>query len=73
MAHLRKQGFAHTTIKVYLAAIRNLHVASGNYQAFYSQLTPHLQQVAIKGYQERASQPPTNSTTPYHSLYHEAD
>ena len=29
IAHLAKEGIAHTTIKVYLAAIRHLHVSVG--------------------------------------------
>ena len=57
VAHLGQQGLTHTTIKVYLAAVRNLHIATGNHQAFYSQLTPRLQQV-LKGIKkEQATRP----------------
>ena len=48
----------HTTLKVYLAAIRNLHVASRNHQAFYSQLTPHLQQVLRHIKKDQANRQP---------------
>ena len=57
-AYLVKEGLAHTTIKVYLAAIRNLHVASGHHQAFHNQLTPHLQQVLRGIKKEQASHQP---------------
>ena len=59
VAYLGQQGLMHTTIKAYLAAIRSLHVASGNHQAFYTQLTPCLQQVLKAIKKEQASHQPT--------------
>ena len=43
--YLVKQGLAHTTIKVYLSAVRNLHVSAGLHQQFTQQLTPRLEMV----------------------------
>jgi len=42
MSHLAKEGIAHTTIKVYLAAIRHLHVSVGMHQTYNQQLSPYL-------------------------------
>ena len=39
------QQLSHTSIKVYLSAVRNLHVTSGNHHHFTKQLTPRLQMV----------------------------
>ena len=44
-SYLAKQGLAHTTIKVYLSAVRNLHVSAGLHKQFAQQLTPHLEMV----------------------------
>ena len=43
IAHLAKEGVAHTTIKVYLAAIRYLHVSVGMHQTYNQQLSPYLE------------------------------
>ena len=48
IAHLAKEGIAYTSIKVYLAAIRHLHVAIGMYHSYSQQLSPYLELV-IKG------------------------
>ena len=48
MSHLVKEGIAHTTIKVYLAAIRYLHVSVGMHQTNNQQLSPYLELV-MKG------------------------
>ena len=52
-------GLTHNTINVYLATIRNLQVASSNHQAFYSKLTPRLQQVLQEIKKDQASCQPT--------------
>ena len=48
MSHLAKEGIAHATIKVYLAAIRYLHVSVGMHQTYNQQLSPYLELV-MKG------------------------
>ena len=57
--HLATTKISHATIKVYLSAIRQLHVAQGSLQYFNQQLTPHLQQT-LKGIQktQTATNPP---------------
>ena len=45
LAFLAKDGLAYTTIKVYIAAIRNLHTFSGLHNTYSQQLTPYLEQV----------------------------
>lgn len=44
-SYLAQQGLAHTTIKVYLSAVRNLHVSAGLHKEFSQQLTPRLEMV----------------------------
>lgn len=48
VVHLAQQGLAHATIKVYLSAVRNLHVTTGLHREFTAQLTPKLELV-MKG------------------------
>ena len=48
IAHLAKEGIAYTTIKVYLAAIRYLHVSVRMHQTYNQQLSPYLELV-MKG------------------------
>ena len=48
VGHLAQQGLSHQTIKVYLSAVRNLHVTAGLHQEFSGQLTPRLEMV-LKG------------------------
>ena len=40
--HLAVQKLAYPTIKVYMAAVRNVHVNTGNHVIFDKQLTPRL-------------------------------
>ena len=56
---LASQNLSHTTIKVYLSAIRQMHIAIAEHIHFTSALTPRFQQV-IKGIQkcQAVSQPP---------------
>ena len=49
--YLASQNLSSSTIQVYLSAVRNAHVAKGQYSQFKSQLTPRLYQV-IKGIQK---------------------
>ena len=42
---LVKDDLAYTTIKVYIAAIHNLHTSSGLHNTYSQQLTPYLEQV----------------------------
>ena len=44
-AYLAKHNIMYSTIKVYISAIRNLHVMSGQHHHFANQLTPRLEQV----------------------------
>ena len=48
VGHLAQQGLTHQTIKVYLSAVRNLHVTAGLHNQFVAQLTPRLGMV-LKG------------------------
>ena len=48
MSHLAARPLSYSTIKVYLSAVRHLHVTYGKHREFAVQLTPRLQQV-IKG------------------------
>ena len=45
VAHLANEGLAHSTIKVYLSALRNLHITTRYHQNFTNQLTPRVEQV----------------------------
>ena len=44
-AYLAKHNITRSTIKVYISAIHNLHVASWQHQHFANQLIPRLEQV----------------------------
>ena len=61
VGHLAQQGLSHASIKVYLSAIRNLHVSSGLHEEFAKQLTPHLELVlkGIKKEKAKAAPLPT--------------
>jgi hypothetical protein len=48
VGHLARQGLSYASIKVYLSAVRNLHVAAGLHKGFTEQLTPRLELV-LKG------------------------
>ena len=45
IAHMGQKGLSHSTIRVYLSAIRSLHVAKGQHNHFTAQYTPRLRQV----------------------------
>ena len=49
--HLGTSNISYTTIKIYLSAIRHMHVTAGVHSYFSQQLTPRLQQV-LKGIQK---------------------
>ena len=57
--HLGHCNLAHKTIKVYLSAVRNLHITSGHFKAFESQLSPRLEQIlkGIKSSQAKTKSP----------------
>ena len=57
ITHLGQLNLAHKTIKVYLSAVRNLHLTSGHFKAFESKLSPRLERV-LKGI--KSSQAKTN-------------
>ena len=59
VTHLATGNISHATIKVYLSAIRHMHVTSGKLQHFNQQLTPRLQQI-LKGIRkdQAATHPP---------------
>ena len=54
-AHMGQKVLSHSTIKVYLSAIRSLHVTVGQHKHFSSQVTPRLQQVLRGIRKEQAS------------------
>ena len=45
VAYLAETNIAYGTIKVYLAAVRQLHVSTRHHVKFNLQLTPRLQQI----------------------------
>lgn len=64
VTHLAETNTAYATIKVYLAAVRQLHVSTGLHAQFYLQLTPRLQQV-LRGIKKRqAAHHPTRIRLP---------
>ena len=54
VTHLTTLNLSYATIKVYLSAVRHMHVTTGQHSKFTHQLTPHLQQV-LKGIQKTQS------------------
>ena len=58
-SYLATLNISHTTIKVYLSALRHMHVSAGMYTIFNNQLTPRLQ-LTLKGIQKSQAftQPP---------------
>jgi len=42
VSYLASRNISHTTIKVYLAAVRHMHVIAGMHRSFEEQLTPRL-------------------------------
>jgi len=64
ISHLAQEGLAYTTIKVYLSAVRSLHVATSHHETFSSQLTPRVEQV-LRGIKKvDASKPPSTTGLP---------
>ena len=59
VAYLTTLNLSHATIKVYISAVRHMHVTAGHHSKFNQQLSPRLQQV-LKGIQktQAATQPP---------------
>ena len=55
IAHLAKEGLAYTSIKVYLSAIRSMHVTSGHHLVFFSTVNS-LSVASLAWNQERATQ-----------------
>ena len=45
VTYLAREGLSYTTIKVYLAAICNLHTTARMHNMYQAQLTPYLEQV----------------------------
>lgn len=50
ITHLATEKISYKTIKVYLSAVRHLHVSAGMFSQFSQQLTPRLQ-LTLKGIQ----------------------
>ena len=59
VAHLAQSHLSYSTIKVYLSAIRHLHLTAGLLDTFSAQSTPRLAQVlqGIKRYQAFTTSP----------------
>ena len=55
VAHLTNEGLAHSTIKVYLSAIYNLHITTGHHQASASQLVPRVELCSSPGNKANSS------------------
>ena len=58
-AYFVKEGIAHTSMKMYVAVIRHLHVSVGMHHSYTQQLSPYLELVigGIKKYQLQAKSP----------------
>ena len=61
VSYLAQQGLSHTSIKVYLSAVHNLHVQGGLHEEFAKQLSPRLELVlkGIKLEKAKTAPPPT--------------
>ena len=59
VGHLSEDGLTHQSIKVYLSAVRNLHVSAGLHDHFSQQMTPRVEQ-ALKGIKNANSKTATN-------------
>ena len=58
VSYLARLGLSQAFIKVYLSAVRNLHVSAGLHEEFSKQLTPRLEHV-LKGIEkEKAKSAP---------------
>ena len=63
-SHLAKEGLAHASIKVYLSAVRNMHITAGLHQEFATQLTPHLELVLKGSKKDKAKSTPPHTRLP---------
>lgn len=54
VSYLAQQGLSHTSIKVYLSAVRLLHISAGLHDQFTQQTTPRLELV-LKGIQKESA------------------
>ena len=64
VSYLAHQGLSHASIKVYLSAVRNLHISAGLHEEFSKQVTPKLELV-LKGIKkERAKSAPPPERLP---------
>jgi len=59
--HLADSNITYSTIKLYVSAIRHMHVTEGCHEEFYSQLTPQVQ-LALKGIQKSQATSQTQRT-----------
>ena len=59
--HLATCNITYSTIKVYMSAIRHMHVTERHHEEFYSQLTPRVQ-LALKGIQKSQATSHTQRT-----------
>ena len=59
VTYLGQLGLTHKTIKVYLSAVKNLHITSGHFKSFEIQLSPRVERV-LKGIKlsQAKSRPP---------------
>ena len=63
-AYLGQRKLAFSTIRVYLSAVRSLHIAARMHQTFSSQLTPRVQQVVRGIRKAQALEKPTQLRLP---------
>jgi len=59
--HLADSNITYSTIKVYMSAIRHMHVTERCHEEFYSQLTPRVQ-LALKGIRKSQATSQTQRT-----------
>ena len=64
VAYLAKERLSYTTIKVYLAAIRNLHTTARMHHTYQEQLTPYLEQVLQGIKKQQLTHAPTRERLP---------
>ena len=62
--HLATHGLSYATIKVYLSAVRHVHVTEGYYNIFDSQFTPRVQQLLKGIHKDSAITKPTRKRLP---------
>ena len=74
VAYLARTGLAHSTIKVYLSSIGNLHLSCSQHHVYRRALTPRLEQILQGIKREQASTRPVRIRLPVtvdimHSIY----